>query len=172
MLPYLFVIIPFAIYLPMFGYETLTSLNRPGKKTLRRSYPSATWEITHTFLIIGITNFIWLFSDIASEVAKATFLGLILVGFWFLLRALLYLYLFLIKDNIQPHRVGLADALFAVSHLGMLSALIYTVVRAIQVMSTATYSINSQFIPFMWPGLILLVALGTLPIMQLYRTKK
>lgn len=172
MLPYLFVIIPFAVYLPMFGYETLTSLNRLGKKSLRRSYPSATWEITHTFLIIGITNFIWLFSDIATEVAKATFLGLILVGFWFLLRALLYLYLFLVKDNTQPHGVGPSDVLFGAAHLGMLSALIYTFVQAIQVMMDIPYSINSQFIPFMWPGLILLVVLGTLPIMQLYRTKK
>jgi hypothetical protein len=171
MTPYLFILIPLGLYLPLFLYETYASFRRLGAPGKQGAYVHATWEVTHTFLIIGATNFIWLFSDIAVTVSKAVYWGLIIAGAGFIVRAILYVYLFFIKDAGKGNHNTPADYLFALSHIGVITGIIYAVVRAAQVLATSSYDINTQFIPWMWPGLVLLLALGALPLLQIYRTR-
>jgi cytochrome bd-type quinol oxidase subunit 2 len=171
MMPYLLVIIPLGLYLLLFGYETLASFRRlkPSGKS-SNAYLNATWEVTHTILIIGVTNFVWLFSSVAKPVGHAMYWGLMVAGFCFIVRAILYVYLFYIKDA-GRQRVGALDWLFAVSHIGVLAGLAYAIIQAIKVLTSHHYTINTQFIPWMWPGLIVILVIGLLPMFHLYRTK-
>jgi hypothetical protein len=168
---YLFVLLPIGLYIPLFIYETYAAfkrLNSRGKKG--GAYVHATWEVTHTFLILGLTNFIWLFSHDATRIAKATYWGLILAGAFFIVRAVLYLYLFFVTDQRGKHNTS-ADYLFALSHVSILGGIVYTLVRATIELSGSSPVINTAFIPWMWSGLVLLFALGAVPFITLYTTK-
>lgn len=172
MTPYLFITLPIAGYMALFMYETYASFRRlavPASKG-GTAYVHATWEVTHTFLIIGVTNFIWLFSDVAREVSRAVYWGLIVAGACFIIRATLYTYIFYVRPSAHQ-RTGFLDWLFALSHIGILAGLIYTLSLAVLTLADTPYKINSQFVPWMWPGLVLLGALGLIPLYQLYRTK-
>lgn len=171
MIPYLFVLIPLGLYLPLFSYETWSAFTRLNKRGKRGgAYVDATWEVTHTFLIIGLTNFIWLFSANARGVAKAAYWGLITAGAAFIMRAILYLYIFYVSDLSTKHNKW-PDKLFALSHIVVLVGLSYAIVNAWIELAGARVIINTQFIPWMWPGLVLLLALGSLPLIRLYTTK-
>jgi cytochrome bd-type quinol oxidase subunit 2 len=171
MIAYLFVILPLALYLPLFGYETYAAWRRIGRPGKKGAYVHASWEVTHTFLIIGITNFVWLFSGAIKPVSKAVYWGLITAGALFILRAVLYLYLFFAKDPGQGNHSGAADWLFFFSHLGILAGLVYVLGRGAQSLSSSQFTVNEQFIPWMWPGLILLLVLGTIPLLRVYTAR-
>jgi len=174
MIPYLFVLVPLLAYLPLFIYETYSSFKRLDLTKRRKSdYLSATWEITHTLLILAVTNFIWLFSDVIKEVGAAVYWGLIIVGAAFIVRAILYLYIFYIQDQkVRRKRDTIFDYLFAVSHVVILGGLIYTLNNAWATLATESFSINTEFIPYMWPGLVLMIGICAIPMFSLYRTKR
>jgi len=174
MMPYLFVLLPLAAYIPLFSYETVASFRRLNISKRRQSdYVSATWEVTHTLLIIGVSNFIWLFSDVIKEVGAAVYWGLIIVGAAFIARAILYLYIFYIQDQkLRKKRDTVFDYLFAFSHVVILGGLMYTVINTWAVLATENFTINSEFIPYMWPGLILMIIVCALPMFSIYRTKR
>jgi len=171
---YLFVLIPLIAYLPLFLYETYASFKRLDITKRRKSdYLSATWEVTHTLLILAVTNFIWLFSDVIKAVGAAVYWGLIIVGAAFIVRAILYLYIFYIQDQtVRKKRASIFDYLFAASHLVILGGLIYTLTNAWATLSTETFTVNTEFIPYMWPGLILMIGICAIPIASIYRTKR
>jgi ABC-type sulfate transport system permease subunit len=171
-LPLFFVLVPLLIYLPLFLYESWCSIARlHNVKRGKTGYVDATWEITHTFLIIGVVNFIWLYSAAMIDIAHAVYWGLLTAGAWFIVRGTLYIYLFYGKNANQQSHVSILDWLFAISHLAIVAGLLYTIIQAAKVLLTNSYPVNIQFIPFMWPGLLLLIVLGTIPLLKLYRTK-
>lgn len=170
MIPYLFVLLPILAYLPLFGFETFVAFKRLGKNNkYAGEYLHVTWEMTHTLLIVGVNYFIWLFASIIADVGKAVYWGLITAGALYIVRAILYLKLFYSNESKKNKLLGW---LFAITHLLIVVCLLYVVIRAAIVMFTNQYTINTQFIPWMWPGLIFMVIICSVPIVQLYKTTK
>lgn len=165
-----FVILPLIVYIPMFLVETFVSFRRIGKpKDSGGEYLHATWEVTHTFLILALNYFMWLYSSAVVDVARAVFLPLIVFGVVFIVRAILYLYLFYIKE---PSRLSpISDWLFAVSHAVMLITVTWVTVAATQALMSETYESNHVLLPLLYPGLFLMVPLVVLPLYFLYRTR-
>jgi hypothetical protein len=166
MLAALFVAVPLGLYAITFSYETFAAFRRLAKNS--NDYVSATWEITHTLLVLALTNFTWLWSEAMIAVAQAAYWGLIIAAAAFVVRAILYVYLFHAAAA-GKHR--LAGWLFALSHLVMLAGLVYSVVAAFRVLSSQSYAVNDQLIPYMWPALIASLVICAIPIWKSYRSK-
>ena len=165
-----FVLIPLLVYIPMFSYETYIAFRRIGKPLDKGGeYLHATWESTHTFLILGVNYFVWLYSSAVVAVAAATFTALLIFGSAFIVRAVLYTYLFYIKATDKPN-VGM-DRLFAWTHVVMALSLTFTVIVASRIMLGGTYQANHTFLPLLWPGLVLMLPLISVPLYFLYKTK-
>ncbi len=166
-----FVILPILIYVVMFLIEIIVSFRRIGKPlNTGGEYLHATWEITHTFLILGITYFIWLYSSAIVDVSRKVFNPLIIFGAVFIIRAILYLYLFYIKKPSRPNL--LIDWTFAICHAIMLICAIWVAVLVINVMQNSNYKVNESLLPLFYPGLILTIPIISIPLYFLYRTKK
>lgn len=165
-----FVIIPLIAYVPMFIYELYISFRRIGKPLDKGGeYLHATWEVTHTFLILSINYFVWLYSDAVVDVGRAAFGALLLFGAAFIVRAVLYTQLFYIKSSAKPNIV--VDWLFALTHVVMAGSLVYTIAVAVSFMTRGGYEANQTFLPLLWPGIILMLPLISVPLYFLYKTK-
>ena len=154
----------------MFSYETYIAFRRIGKPSDKGGgYLHATWETTHTFLILSINYFIWLYSSAVVEVGRAVFLALLIFGIAFIARAILYTQLFYIRSSRNPNIA--IDRSFALLHVIIGCCLAYTVVRASAIMFQGNYQPNETFLPLLWPGLLLMIPLISVPLYFLYRTK-
>jgi len=165
-----FVLIPLLAYIPMFGYETYIAFRRIGKpKDKGGAYLHATWESTHTFLILSINYFVWLYSAAVVEVGRAVFLPMLIFGAVFIIRAIVYTQLFYIKASPKPNI--LLDRLFAWLHIIIIACLSYVVIKAFTIVQANNYQANETFLPLLWPGVVLMVPLISVPLYFLYRTK-
>lgn len=171
MLALWFVIVPLLVYIPMFAVELYIAFRRIGKPLDKGGeYLHATWEATHTFLILSLNYFMWLYSSAVVEVAEAVFAPLMLFGAVFIVRAILYVYLFYIKKSSIPNL--LADWCFAACHAVMLVCIGYVALAAVNVLAGGNYEPNQVLLPLLYPGLILMVPLISVPLYFLYTTKR
>ena len=154
----------------MFAYETYIAFRRIGKPLDKGgAYLHATWESTHTFLILSINYFVWLYSSAVVAVGRAAFLPMLLFGTAFIVRGILYTQLFYIKSSAKPNL--LIDWLFALTHIVMAACLLYTVAVTLRIMQAGTYSPNETFLPLLIPGLFLMIPLISVPLYFLYKTR-
>lgn len=166
-----FVLIPLIAYVPMFLFETYIAFRRIGKPFDKGGrYLHATWEVTHTFLILSLNYFVWLYSAAIVDVSRATYTAMLVFGAAFIVRAIVYTQLFYIRKSDKPN--VLLDRVFAWLHVVMILALAYTVVRATMIMQVGDYQATHTFLPLLWPGLILMIPLISLPLYFLYRTER
>lgn len=166
-----FVVIPLLAYIPMFLVETYISFRRIGKSLDKGGeYLHATWEATHTFLILGLNYFMWLYSSAVVDVGKEVFVPLIAFGAVFIVRAIIYVYLFYIKSHEKPNL--LADWLFAICHVVMISCITYITIATIRLLSAGYYETNDILLPLLYPGLFLMIPLISVPLYFLYKTKR
>lgn len=173
MIAYAFVLIPILAYLPFFFVETWASFKRIGqKKPTSNEYLHVTWEMTHTLLIVGVNYFIWLFASVIVDVGKAVYWGLITVGALFIIRAILYVHLFYGSAAKNKQNNSLADWLFAFTHVAIIACLLYVVIRGAIVLATTDYTVNTQFIPWMYPGLVAVVIICAIPLVRIYKIKR
>ena len=173
MMAYAFVLIPILAYLPFFFIETWAAFKRIGKtKPSSDEYLHVTWEMTHTLLIVGVNYFIWLFASIIVEVGKAVYWGLIIAGALYIIRAILYIYIYYGAGATSKRHNGWADWAFAIIHPLIILCLLYVVAQATYTMLTSDYTINTQFLPWMYPGLVLMAAICAAPLLRIYKLKK
>jgi hypothetical protein len=164
-----FVLVPLIAYIPMFAIEVYISFRRIGKPVDNGGeYLHATWEVTHTFLILSLNYFMWLYSSAIVDVAKSVFMPLIIFGGIFIVRAILYTYLFYIKSNEKPN--VFIDWSFALCHVLMLITIILVAVGAASILLNGSYEPNHVLLPLLFPGLFLMIPLIALPLYFLYRT--
>jgi len=167
---YAFVLLPILAYLPFFFIESWAAFQRIGKKNpTSNEYLHITWEMTHTLLILGVNYFIWLYASIVVQVGQAVYWGLIIAGALFIIRAVLYLYIFYSRPSSPRLHNGLADWLFAISHVLIIGCLLYVVIRAGIVLATNDYTVNTQFLPWMYPGLIVMFIICAIPLVRMYK---
>lgn len=165
-----FVLVPLAAYIPMFAVELYISFRRIGKPLDKGGeYLHATWEVTHTFLILSLNYFMWLYSAAVVDVAKAVFVPLLVFGGVFIVRAILYTYLFFIRDNKKPNTF--VDWLFAICHLIMIVCVTLVAIGTATTLLTGSYEANHILLPLLYPGLILMIPLIAVPLYFLYRTR-
>lgn len=173
MIAYVFVLLPIVAYLPFFFIETWASFQRIGKKTPSSDdYLHLTWEMTHTLLIVGVNYFIWLFASIIVDVGKAVYWGLITVGALYIVRAIAYVYIYYGAGSKKKMHNGWADWLFALTHVAIIGCLLYVVIRAAVVLMTSEYTVNTQFLPWMYPGLVFMVIICAIPLVRIYKIKR
>ncbi len=155
----------------MFLVEVYISLRRIGKPLDQGGeYLHATWEATHTFLILGINYFMWLYSSAIVDVASSVFIPLISFGAVFIVRAILYLHLFYIKKPTKPNL--LIDWIFAICHIIMLICVTWVAIATIDILRSSNYTSNDILLPLIYPGLFLMIPLVSVPLYFLYKTKK
>jgi hypothetical protein len=164
-----FVLVPLIVYIPMFAIEVYISFRRIGKPLDNGGeYLHATWEVTHTFLILSLNYFMWLYSSAIVDVAKSVFIPLIIFGGIFIVRAILYTYLFYIKSTKKPN--VFIDWSFALCHILMLITIILVAIGAAGTLLNGNYESNHVLLPLLYPGLFLMIPLIALPLYFLYRT--
>lgn len=155
----------------MFLVELYISFRRIGKSLDKGGeYLHATWEVTHTFLILSLNYFMWLYSSAIVEVASAVFVPLIMFGAVFIIRAILYVYLFYIKKTTKPE--VLVDWLFAVCHVVMFACISYVAFATAHILLGGNYESNHILLPLLYPGLFLMLPLVSVPLYFLYKTNK
>lgn len=165
-----FVIVPLVIYIPMFLVELFIAFRRIGKPLDKGGeYLHATWEVTHTFLILSLNYFMWLYSPAIVEVATSVFVPLIMFGAVFIVRAILYIYLFYIKKSTKPSL--LVDWSFALCHIVMFVCISYVAIVTARILVSGNYESNHILLPLLYPGLFLLIPLASVPIYFLYKTR-
>lgn len=169
MLPYLFVLVPLVLYLPAFFYETMVAFRRLKVQRAGSGYLHASWELTHTFLIVSVNYFIWLFADIIPKVGRQIYPWLMIAGAAFIVRAALYLYLFYFRAS---QKIDIVDQIFAWLHVAIIAGLLLIVEGVVIVLANNPYRVNTQFIPWMWPGLVLVLALCVGPVVKVYRARE
>ncbi|TAH32535.1 hypothetical protein EYC58_02675 [Candidatus Saccharibacteria bacterium] len=166
-----FVIVPLLVYIPMFLVELYIAFRRIGKPLDKGGeYLHATWEVTHTFLVLGLNYFMWLYSSAVVDVARAVFVPLIVFGAVFIVRAILYVYLFYIKKSMKPNIA--ADWVFALCHIMMFICISYVTFAAALMLLSAHYEPNHILLPLLYPGLVLMIPLISVPLYFLYKTKR
>jgi len=154
----------------MFCVELYISFRRIGKPLDGGGeYLHATWESTHTFLILSVNYFMWLYSSAIVAVAGAVFVPLILFGAIFIVRAILYVYLFYIKKTNKPNLV--IDWLFALCHIVMFICITYVAIVTTKILINGSYEPNHILLPLLYPGLFLMIPLISVPLYFLYKTK-
>ncbi len=165
-----FVIVPLIVYIPMFLAELFIAFRRIGKPLDKGGeYLHATWEATHTFLILALNYFMWLYSSAIVDVGKVVFIPLITFGAVFIVRAILYVYLFYIRKSNRPN--VLMDWLFAFCHVVMFACISYVAFATALVLLGGSYEANHILLPLLYPGLFLMIPLVSVPLYFLYRTK-
>lgn len=173
MIAYAFVLLPILFYLPFFFIETWAAFQRIGKKKpTSDEYLHLTWEMTHTLLIVGVNYFIWLFASIIVDVGKAVYWGLITAGALYIIRGALYMYIYYGAGAKNKLHNGLADWLFALTHVAIIACLLYVVIRAAVVLMTNEYTVNTQFLPWMYPGLVFMIIICAIPLIRIYKIKR
>lgn len=163
-------LVPTLLFVLGFLYETyLSFLRLKNPKAGKSGYVNATWEITHTLLIFAVVMLLMLFSRNIDGIATAIFMSTFMAALALIVRSTLYSYIFFARTS---KVTNWADWLFAVSHVVAALLLVVTVVKALWYIYKNNPPVNTQFIPFFIPGLVVVLAICALPIFMLYATKK
>lgn len=165
------ILIPLFFYFPMFLYETYIAFIRIGKPHNEGgAYLHATWEVTHTLLILSINNFVWLYSTAVVAVGREVFVPLLFFGAVFIVRAILYIRLFYFKPTLKSNMI--LDKLFAWLHIVMLMSLCIVLVKTFTLMINGNYSPNYVVLQLLYPGIFLIFPIICMPLYFLYKTKR
>lgn len=171
LLAWSFVLIPLVLFLAAFVVEFYKSFKRLSNNKADGSYLSATWEVTHTFLVVSVAYFVSLFSDNLTELAKAAFVGFFLTSVFVGVRGATYIYLFYIRNAAQRKQRNWLDWVFALSHVGIVLGVLVLLAGLVPKLFQIDLQPNTAFVPWMWPGLIVVLSLCVVPIVSLYSTR-
>lgn len=169
---WIFILTPLALFLIAYTIETYASFKRLVSTQNSQHYLDATWEITHTFLVVSVALFAGFFSSNLREIAYVTFFPLFLTSVFVGIRTLAYIYIFLIRSPKKQQSRSWIDWVFAWSHVGVIFGLAYLLVMLIPTLLTIELKPNVAFIPWMLPGVGIILSLCLLPLIALYSTQK
>lgn len=159
-------LVPTVLYVVAFLYETYLSFTRLRSSSKQGTgYVTFTWETTHTLLVFAVIMLMMMYSQVIDGLASSIFTVAFLALAGLTVRAGLYLYLFFVKRSTS---VSVGDWLFALTHVITAILLVAVVYQAVHFVITNNPPVNSQFLPYFVPGLMLVVAVTFLPIIWLY----
>ncbi len=161
--------VPILLFVVAFLYEAYLSFRRLSKpKAGKQGYLTATWEVTHTLLVFGVVMLLMLYTKVIDEIADVIFLSTFWAAVMLGLRGVCYIYIFYVR---KKPTINWIDWAFAFTHVVAAALLVTTVVRATWYIFTQNPPLNEQFIPVFIPGLLLVMAIITIPMMTLYKSK-
>ena len=163
------VLIPILLYVILFSIELVFSFRRLTAHAHIDQYFQISWEITHTLLIVGVSTFLWVFSDLVPLVGSDVYTLLLFVGVLFFLRAITYALIFYVWPG---ERHPMTDWLFACSHVGLFALLTTIIIKVGYRVAHTSYHANTELLPYVWPGVILIIAVSLVPVIQGYMTWK
>lgn len=172
LLAWMFVLVPLVLFLAAFVVEFFMSFKRLSNSKADNSYLSATWEVTHTFLVVSVAYFVSLFSNNLTELASAAFVGFFLTASFVGVRGATYIYLFYIRSAVNRKSRDWVDWTFALSHVGIVLGVLVLLAGLVPKLFQIDLEPNTAFVPWMWPGLVIVISLCILPVISLYTTKK
>ena len=162
-------LIPVSIYVLLFIYETYLSFKKALRKDHKRNYVEATWEMTHTLLIISLILLFVFYSRSLNELSSAIFAPIFIAGTLLLIRGILYTYIFYVVKKTYSKYL---DWLFFFTHLFTLVILSIVTFKVIQFVINSHPIANTNFLPYFIPGEILTLALILGPMYFIYRIKE
>ncbi len=163
-------LVPTLLFVIAFLYETYLSFARlKDPKKGKQQYVSATWEVTHTLLIFAVVMLMMLFTKNIDGISSAIFLSTFIAAFALIVRLICYVYIFYVR---KKNKITAVDWVFALSHVVAALFLVVTVVKALWYLYKNNPEVNSQFIPYFIPGLLVVIALCAVPMLTIYTTKK
>lgn len=163
-------LIPTLLFVLGFLYETYLSFIRlKNPKAGKSGYVNATWEVTHTLLIFAVVMLLMLFSRNVDGIASAIFTSTFIAALALVVRSVCYSYIFYGRKS---QRTTWVDWVFALSHVVAALFLVVTVVKALWYLYQNNPPVNTQFLPYFIPGLILVLGVCIMPMALLYSTKK
>lgn len=163
-------LIPTLLFVIAFLYETFLSFMRlKNPKAGKTGYVHATWEVTHTLLIFAVVMLLMLFTRNIDGLANAIFLSTFIAALALIVRSACYMYIFYVRKG---NKTSWVDATFAISHVIAAGFLVVTVVSALWFLYKNNPPVNTQFLPYFIPGLVLVLILCATPTYMLYTTKK
>lgn len=163
-------LLPVVLFVTAFLYETYLSFKRlKSQKSEKSGYLSATWEVTHTLLVAAVVMLIMMFTSSLEELSSAIFVATFIAAVALGVRAVLYIYIFYVRDN--PKKVNWIDWCFAFTHIFAAVFLVVVVVQALWFLYQNNPPANTQFLPYFIPGMIVVLLITALPILVLYKTK-
>jgi cytochrome bd-type quinol oxidase subunit 2 len=166
---YLLIYVPILLFVSGFLYETYLSFARIAKKGKgRKTYLSTTWEVTHTLLIFGVVMMLMLFTKHIDVIANAIFIPTFIAMTALFVRGLCYVYIFYISKHTKT---GIADWIFAFSHVVAALFLVIVVALFTYTLATHTFVANTQFIPPFLVGLGGILLVCAAPLAALYLQK-
>ncbi len=162
-------LVPTLLFVVAFLYETYLSFRRlKNPKAGKTGYLAATWEVTHTLLVAAVVMLVMMFTDhidkLSSAIFTATFMAATALG----VRAVLYIYIFYVRTK---NKTSWIDWAFAFAHVIAALLLVVVVLQAIWFMHQNNVAVNSQFLPYFIPGIVVVIAVCAVPILVLYKTK-
>lgn len=164
-------IVPVLLFVVAFLFETYLSFRRilQPRKADRSGYVSATWEVTHTLLVFAVVMLVMLFTKTVDALAAAIFTSTFLAASALAVRSASYTYIFYVRTSAS--KLSWIDWVFALSHVVAAPFLVVTVVKALWYLYKENPPVNTQFLPFFIPGLVLVLAVCAIPLLMLYTTK-
>lgn len=163
-------LIPTLLFVLGFLYETYLSFARlKSPKAGKSGYVNATWEVTHTLLIFAVVMLLMLFSRNIDGIASAIFTSTFIAALALVVRSACYSYIFYGRKS---QKTSWIDWVFAFSHVVAALFLVVTVVKALWYLYQNNPPVNTQFLPYFIPGLILVLGVVIMPMVLLYSTKK
>lgn len=162
-------LVPTLLFVLAFLYETyLSFLRLRNPKAGKTGYVAATWEVTHTLLIFAVVMLVMMFTQDINGLASAIFVSTFLAASVLVIRSILYCYIFYARKDTKTNW---ADWSFALTHIAAAGLLVITVLQALLYLHKNNPPVNSQFLPYFIPGLVVVIALCAVPIFVLYRIR-
>ena len=162
-------LIPTLLFVIAFLFETFFSFRRlKNPKAGREGYVSATWEVTHTLLVAGVVMLVMMFIGVIEGLSSAIFLATFIAATALGIRAVLYTYIFYVRNS---NKTSWIDWAFALTHVVATLFLVIVVVQALWYLFKNNPPANTQFLPYFIPGVIVVIGICLVPLIVLYKTK-
>lgn len=159
-------LVPVLLFVIAFLFETYLSFKRlKSTKPSHKGYVQATWEVTHTLLVIGVVFLVMMFTQNIEGLSSAIFTAAFIAISFLLIRAICYAYIFYGR---KKDKVSIVDWIFAFSHLFAAVFLVIVVIQALWYIYKNNPAPNTQFFPYFLPGLIVVIAIVFIPLVMLY----
>lgn len=162
-------LIPTLLFVIGFLYETYLSFVRlKNPKAGKSGYLSATWEVTHTLLVFAVVMLLMMYTQVIDEISTAIFTATFIAAVALGLRAFFYIYIFYVRTSTKTSWI---DWAFAFTHVVAALFLVIVVLQSVWYVVRNNPPVNSQFLPYFIPGLLVVLVLCIIPIVTLYKTK-
>lgn len=153
------------LYAAGFLYESIMGfirLNTPKKEV----YPSGSWEVIHTTLVVAFATFMITHGPMLPEIAPLILVPFMIAVLGFFLRATFYVLVFF--GRVDPTKHNWLDWGFALSHIVILVPFLYGLTVTIIYLATHQLDVLTDMFAWFMPGLIVCIGIILIPVLYIF----